>query len=717
MPINKRFCFAGLTLAVALGALTVVPFGRGAAAVQDRIPDGIDNTHRVALHGQVHRLARPEFDQGSLPGSTLLEHMTLVFARSAAQQQALDALLQAQQDRTSPQYHQWLSPEQFGERFGMSDSDLAKVKTWLQQQGFTVTEVARSRDSVTFRGTVAQVNAAFATSIDRYKVNGETHFANASEPLLPSALAQVTLTLRGLHDFRPRPQVVRPKYTSYISGNHFITPDDFATIYDLKPLYNMTPSAIDGTGQTIAVMGQTDILLNDLSTFRQNSGLPPNAPQACSGCNNSTFAIPGPDPGVQQGDLTEADLDLEWAGAVAPKANIIYVNAGTQGGAFDALQYAVNNNVAPVISVSYGTCETQDIGPATTGGTVAWLDNLAQKANAQGITIVGPAGDSGAADCDAGVANPSGSPNQNTIPATQGLSIDVPGASPSVTSVGGTQFNASSNNSSFWNAGNNSLNGSALGYIPEVAWNETQSQGGFSESGGGFSTVFAKPAYQQSFTSAGGIGMPGGNARYAPDIAMLAGAGPNEGGLLTCTNGSCANGFRDSNQNLSPVGGTSAGVPTFAAMVVLLNQMSGAHFDSVHNTWVNSQGNINPALYSLATRTSDQAFHDITSGNNQVPCTPGSPNSKNTALNCPPSGTFGYSAGVGYDQVTGLGSVDAFKVVYELANNANSAPAPAGDFSINGQPSTLPVTRGGSAANFQATFNVSGSFTSPINVS
>ncbi|HKD90584.1 MAG TPA: protease pro-enzyme activation domain-containing protein [Terriglobales bacterium] len=685
--------------------MTFIPFARGKAAMQDRIPDGINNAQRVALHGTVHRLARPEFDQGSMPGSTVLEHMTLIFAPSTTQQQELNALIAAQQDRNSPLYHQWLSPEEFGARFGLSDADLAKVKDWLQQQGFTVTEVARSRNSMTFKGTVAQVQTALHTEIHRFDVQGVEHFANVSDPALPAAVANVVGTIRGLHDFHPHAHAVRPRFTSYVSGNHFITPDDFATIYDLKPLYQ---SGIDGTGQKIAVVGQTDIQQSDIDTFRSISGLP---------ATNLTQQLDGTDPGTVSADLTEADLDIEWAGAVAPNAQIVYVRSTD---AFESLRYAVYNSLAPVVSVSYGECETAAAGfnvpnPNGSGNVsdVVFLWDIGQQAATQGITVVAASGDSGAADCD-----PPSTSNETL--ATQGLSIDLPGGVPFVTAVGGTEFNDTSSPSQFWNSGNNVFQGSALSYIPESVWNTTAADNTMAAGGGGVSAQYTVANKCANGSGCGtslafqtGITPDGGTARDVPDVALVANV--DRDGLVICSAGSCTNGYRQADTTLNIVGGTSAGTPSFAAMVALLNQMENS----------TGQGTLNPALYKLV---GSAGFHDITQGDNKIPCKSGTTNCPTNppTQNCPvftapPSGVsannpcYGYAAGAGYDLASGLGSVDAYNLLTLM--HTGSAPSAPADFSISGAPASINVTRGSGPATFTATFNATSGTPSPINVS
>src|SRR5207253_2043022 len=360
-------------------------------------------------------------------------------------------------------------------------NDLDKVVAWLQDQGFTVDGKARSHTWITFSGTAQQVESAFRTEIHHYLRNGETHYANATEPSLPTALAGVVLGIRSLNNVRPRPGTLirriaggQPKFTSSTTGSHFITPDDFATIYNVTPLYT---SGLDGTGVQIAVMGQTDINTADIAAFRTAAGLPSTT--------LTTVLIPGsPDPGTLRDDLPEADLDVEWAGAVAKNASVIYVNSGTAGGAFDSLTYAIDQAVAPILTISYGACEQ------------LWGQNdliseaaLAQQANAQGQTIVGPSGDDGAADCDFPAT-----PQSILTVATHGLAVDAPASIPYVTAVGGSQFNEGS--ATYWNTTNNSSNGSAISYIPETTWNETSAANGLAAGGGGASLFFVKPAWQ-----------------------------------------------------------------------------------------------------------------------------------------------------------------------------------------------------------------------------
>jgi subtilase family serine protease len=353
--VTKRYWWtrASCRVVTALGYLALVAqisYAQGPA--KERITRSIDDPELARLPGNLHPLARPQFDRGKVADSMPMSRVTLFFKLSANQRAGLDQLLSEQHDRLSPNYHRWLTSPEFGSRFGLSQGDLGKIVSWLESRGFTVQEVPASRNAVSFSGSAAQVAAAFHTEIHRYALNGEQHYANSVEPSVPGALADVVSGIVALNDFRPKPKTIRrtmPLPTPTLndgSGRHFLAPDDFATIYDVKPLY---ARAIDGTGQRIAVVGQSDIQLDDIDEFRRLMGLPINTPQV--------VLVPGSsDPGMRDADVQEAGLDLEWAGAVARNANLIYVNSSN---AWDSMQYAITKNLAPVVSVSFSVCEPE----------------------------------------------------------------------------------------------------------------------------------------------------------------------------------------------------------------------------------------------------------------------------------------------------------------------------------------------------------------------
>ena len=582
-----------------------------------------------------------------------MERMVLVLQPDASQQQALDDFLAAQHDPSSPDYQRWLTPEAFGDRFGVAAADVDQIVAWLQSSGFDVEPVSPSRRSITFSGTVDSVAGTFHTVIRTYLVNGVRHYANATAPEIPRALASVVRGVASLHDFYSTPQHAgfraAPLLGSGLSvqwtsgGSHYLTPGDFGVIYDVASLY---ANSTDGTGQSIAVIARTNINLSDVQTFRSTFGLP---------ANPAAVVLNGKDPGLVSGDETESILDVEWAGATAPKAAIkLVASASTSSSDGIALsaQYAVNNNVAPVITLSYGSCELA-LGVS---GNQLW-NSLWQQAAAQGITVLVASGDEGSAGCD----------NPSSAKALYGNSVNALCSSPYSTCVGGTQFSDASNPSQYWSTTNSSNYTSALKYIPETVWNSSGSVTGGSglwAGGGGASAVYSKPSWQS------GPGVPADGHRDVPDVSLTA---SSYDGYLICLNGS-----------FYVLGGTSAATPSFAGLMALAAQRQGARI-----------GNANPALYGFATRQSGggaAVFHDITSGSNTVP------------------GVTGFSAGTGYDLATGLGTVDAALLI----NHWKDAGGPS--FQLSATPAALTVAVGSSVTT-AVKLTPSGGFNSAVTLS
>jgi len=709
-----RGAVATLLVLCATGAIAA----RAAVLVQNRIAGAIRSGNMQTLPGTVHPKVALAQDQGQLSGSTPIQDMSLVFRRSAAQEADLKQLLREQQTPGSPEYHQWLRPGRFAARYGMSASDLAKAVAWLQSQGFTIEVIPASHDRIVFSGTAAQVDAAFQTEMHRYSLHGKTHWANATNIRLPQALANVSFGIKHLNTFRPRPHAIersippahrvagaKPNYTLQCQANqdgcpasgliNFIAPADSQTIYDVSGLYN---SGFTGSGQTLAIAGQTDITQHetDIANFRSLSGL-----DASNLPTQVLVTIPNTGPAtVSVPDLAEADIDNEWSGAVAKDAKIVYVTVGSNQNysVFDALTYAVQNPLAnndtqfvPVISISYGACEQVFEG----GNYLQQMESVLEQANAQGQTIVASSGDYGSATCDdsdkAGTA------------AYRGLSVDYPASSQYVTGVGGTSFSGDLvNQPAYWSAANSSSNGSALSYIPETVWNSTpnaadlSSVGQLSASGGGASALFSKPSWQA------GPGVLSDGKRDVPDISLA--ADPNHDGYVLCTQetnsagtqltgiSSCAYPvgsnqvpYFDASGNGYLYGGTSIAAPQMAAMITLWNQEAG-------NTA--GVGNANPIFY-LAAQNDPGAFHDITTGSNAVVCQKGSPN-------CISNGSGGYvmsccSAGSGYDMATGLGSVDAAAMgaIWPQVSIA-TGPGAQPTFTLLLNPNTVSVSPGNS---------------------
>src|SRR3984957_12704988 len=738
------------------------------AATPDRIIGPIDASRSTALAKSLHPKAQPQYDQGPVEPSFRADRITMFLAPSASQQKALDLLLAQQQDRTSHNYHQWLTAKQFGERFGVSRNDMAKITSWLTSEGFQILSAGDSRNSVIFSGTAAEVQSAFGTEIHRYNVNGETHIANSGPVMLPAALNGVVSSVMGLHDFHPHPVYSARHFGSMHKARagyydqdfefpNFLAPGDIATIYDIGPLYAASP-AIDGTGQKLVILGQTDIALADINDFRTGFGLstiPTTGTGACtvssttgiviSPCNTTNFQymLLGTDPNnLSANDIGEADLDIEWSGAVARNAQIIYINAETSNGVFDGLTTAIPSSGAPlatVISASYGNCESE----------AGSLETVLEQGVAEGVTILNSSGDDGAAACD---FNPPGNPvNPPFSPAVGGLGVSYPASSPEVTGVGGTAISMADDAapSSFWGTTIGANGGTALTYIPEFPWNDDEefaqfcasnstaqfcTQGGspavggwvpitsaataqkdiwISAGGGGASNCFSQnattgvceagfpqPTWQQGLTVASA---PAG-VRYVPDVSMF--ASPDFPGYVFCTpqnpnttnTSTCATSVFDAVDTFeSIVGGTSASTPMFAGIVTLLNQF-------LNGTSSPGLGNINPTLYSLAAQPSTTGFHRVTSGDNNVYCSPGTLTIKTAhpSIQCPSAGVFGFSATnsystTGYNLVNALSSVDSNKLFTDWAASLTSftlaatPPAPSSTLAA-GQSVTSTIT-------------------------
>ena len=532
----------------------------------------VDESRFVTLVGNVYPLARPEFDQDVANSETRLNRMLLVLNPSPQKQAALEGLLDAQQDPRSPFFHQWLTPEEFGTQFGADDAALEEVLAWLTMHGFTIDEVPVGRRLVVFSGTAGQVFDTFHTEMHLYRVHDIMHLANAEDPQIPEALSNLVGGVVSLHDFRRRSQIrmrtglgAQPAYTA--GSTHYIFPADFATIYDLNPVYGAGNA---GSGVSIAIAARSNIRLSDVASFRSIAGLGPNSP---------TVVLVGTDPGLVAKDQDESTLDVEWSGAVAPAATVKLVvgaSTATTDGVDLAAAYIVNHAAALLVSLSYGSCE-REMGAAE----IAFYGELWEQAASEGMSVFAASGDAGAAGCS------SASDVMGSGAAVSGLC-----SSPYSTCVGGTEFNEGSNSAQYWSAANSTSYGSALGYIPEKVWNESTFTGGSGlwASGGGASGVYAQPAWQADLSGASASS----GMRAVPDVALSA---ADHDGYFVVENGSYL-----------IVSGTSAASPSFAGLMALV-------IDGQHGA---AQGNANARLYSFA-KLARSPFHATPSGNNSVP--------------------------------------------------------------------------------------------------
>ncbi len=663
IPELKRSVARLLSLFLAFPVLA----GAQGAQVPSRISEAVDETRLTELRGNTHPLARPEFDLGPAHASLPMDRMLLVLKRSPERETALRQLLEEQQDESSPNFHKWLTPEEFGQEFGPSDRDVRAATDWLESHGFQVNYVAKGHSVIEFSGKASQVQEAFHTAIHKYVLNGKEHWANSRDPQIPTALTPVVAGIATLHNFYKKPQLFVSEHrliarsiprqkpaVNLANGQHALGPADYAVIYNINPLYI---AGINGGGTTIAIVGRSNFNLQDISDFRNLFGLSINNPQV---------VLNGPDPGdLGGGEEVEALLDASWSGAVAPNATVKFVasaSTNTTDGVDLSELFIIDHNLGNVMSESFSGCEGH-----VTATDAANIAALAEQAAAQGITYVVSSGDSGAEGCD--------DPN-STSPATDPVSVNILASTPFTVAVGGTEFNENGANSLYWSSatGPTAL-ATALSYIPENVWNEscTSAQCGASANlfagGGGVSKFFPKPSWQSGIAS-----IPNDGARDLPDVSFAAAARHDP--YLLCVQGSCSAG-RQGTFSFVSVGGTSAGAPSFAGIMALVNQKTGSR-----------QGQANYVLYRLAAAetlakcngssqsglpNSNCTFNDVTVGNNAVPGEPGFGTS-----------TGKYQSGSGYDLATGLGSVNATNLV----NNWGTARSASSTITLTLNPTT-----------------------------
>jgi len=688
-----------------------------APSARTLITQSVDEGNLAPLRGNTRPEATSQNDRGEVADGFPMVHVLLQLRRSPEQESALQRFLDTVQDPASPNFHKWLTPEQFGQDFGVAPQDLDTITQWLQSHGITVNLVYPNRMMIDFSGTAGQVREAFHTEIHSLEVRGEGHIANMRDPQIPAALAPAIVGIVSLNDFKPRAEHEMRReaanYTFNSSGvNYALVPADLATIYNLNPLFG---SGISGQGQTIVVIEDTNVFsMSDWSTFRSTFGLSGYSSGSLSTIHPASLSGPNNcgDPGVVGVNDGEAILDAEWASAAAPSAAILLASCAdttTTFGGLIALQNLMNGSGQPpaLVSISYGECETQNGAPANAAYNAAY-----QQAVAEGISVFVSAGDSGAAGCDITITTPND--------ATHGIGVNAFASTPYNVAVGGTDFSDtySGTNSIYWSATNTSAFGSALSYIPEIPWNDscasvlistsrsgsgtTYGRNGFCNSPSGLNALttvagsggpsacatgspsvtevvggtcqgWPKPSWQSALSN---FGNPNDGVRDTPDVSLFAANGVWLHYYVVCwsdtTNGGAP--CTGAPSSWSGAGGTSFSSPIMAGIQALVNQKTGQR-----------QGNPNPVYYQLAANeynlnssscnsangkgvASTCIFYDITQGDMDVNCT--------GSINCYlPSGTEGvlstgdnsyspaYGTTRGWDFATGIGSVNATNLV------------------------------------------------------
>jgi subtilase family serine protease len=512
----NRVLASTLLFSAALVCSLALPAQQAAPTI--RIANRIDENSLVTLKGNTNPRANASNDRGRVSADLPMTDLILVLSRSQEQQAAFEKFVANQYDPASPDFHHWLKPEEVGQNFGPSETDIATISQWLNGHGFSVDEVTNDRMSIRFSGTAAQVESAFHTEIHTLEVKGVEHIGNMTDPKIPSALSPAVVGVKALHNFFPHPLFrmgntvqrdsatgkwkqattttsteaktlagggstsVHPEFGISVSSGSSsyliedVSPYDFATIYNVLPLWT---AGTDGTGQTIAIAATSSIVPADVTNFRSTFGLPAyttgqltmisgNSQPVTVCTSTSSTAL------CNINDQVENALDAEWAGAVAKGANIVVVSSypasKSDDTLYDSESYIVNHVTANIMNVSYGECE---LGNGTAGNVQYY--NLWQTAATEGIAVFVATGDSGAPACDQ-----NGDSNGTPYAAEYGLSVNGLASTPYNTAVGGTDFNWCSLTSTtactaapYWNSTNASNGSSAKGYVPEIPWNDT----------------------------------------------------------------------------------------------------------------------------------------------------------------------------------------------------------------------------------------------------
>ena len=737
--MHRRFVLGCAALA-AVTILLILSFPGAAQAqvansARPLITEKVSDAKLVTLAGNTRPEATAANDRGMLAWDAPMEHMLLQLKRSPEQEQALDKFIDELHTPGSPNYHNWISAQEFGQRFGLAPQDLAAITGWLETHGFVINVVYPSGMMIDFSGKAGQVREAFGTEIHSLEVNGVRHFANFSDPKIPAALAPAVVGIVSLHDFSPHTMHKMRSAPAYTlsSDSQAVVPADLATIYNLTPVFN---SGISGQGQTVVVIEDTNVYSTaDWTTFRSTFGLSgftagsftqvhPAPPTGTNNCGN---------PGVLVGNDGEAILDAEYASAAAPSAAIELASCtdtSTFGGLI-ALQNLLNESATPpaVVSISYGECEAVN-GSASN----AAFSSVYQQGVTEGVSIFVSAGDEGAASCDADQTN-----------STHGIGVSGFASTPYNVAVGGTDFGDSfaGTNSTYWNSTNTATFGSAKSYVPEIPWNDSCA-GALLSSLEGFDTPYGTAGFCNSTTGAsfrttasgsggpsgcatgaastGGVvsgtcagwakpswqtlvGVPGDGVRDMPDVSLFSANGLWGHFYVFCysdpASGAGGAPCTGAPSGWSGAGGTSFASPIIAGFQALINQKTGSR-----------QGNPNPTYYSLAATefgasgdascnstlgngvASTCIFYDVTQGDMDVNCT--------GTHNCyKPSGTYGvlstsntaydpaYGTATGWDFATGIGTLN-------VANLVNAWPGSGTpNFSLSSSPSSVTITQGG----------------------
>ena len=742
-----RFAIAALGLFVvgsAMAQVSVAPPFR--TAPRSLITERVDRTRTLPVRGALNADLRGIQDVGETDAATPLKNIQLLLRRPEERQAAFDANAEALHTAGTASFHRWLTPSVVGAEFGPSASDLATIRGYLESEGFTVNEVGTSGMYIDFTGTVAQVEHSFKTKIHNFRdPNGpDTMFSAIAEASLPAALAPAVVGFVSLNNIRnPRPMMrrfaERPKLPTGVSADatpglyarpndteanaeYYVGPQDFYTIYNENPLLS---AGTTGSGVTIAVLEDTQVVAGDVTVFRNKYSVSPSTPNSLTyyNGNGSTCVAPG-----INGDETEANLDIEWAGAVAPGANLVMMSCKketTFGFLYAAEQVIESSTFAAqidIISMSYGIYEGYTGDKATPTDT-ALVAELWEQAASQGQTVVVSAGDTGNATQDG---------NYGDHYADDGLTVSAISSTAWNVSAGGTDFLDAYNDdqqdsaygiAGYWNtAVSKSANGysSAKSYIPETTWNDScassiyanvfvdgpltptsfcgdyaytrrNSPWLFAAGGGGTSSVNARPSWQAGGAVYGLAQASTANFRLQPDVSLFASNG---------WWGHALDFYSSDNGGTLQAGGTSFVAPQLAGIFALIKGSTGERLGQPNyvlyamagstlgtSTYAGSGCNGSGTTTILGTTSTtpgaDCIFYDVLSGDTNLPCINGSNDCYTQggqlyeagilSTNSAASGDAYANAAQGWDFATGIGSINIGNLVANWQSPTNSA--------------------------------------------
>jgi subtilase family serine protease len=510
----------------------------------------------------VHAVQRYEL-RNSVPGRATASRWVAAAASDESLQMSLTLrlrrpadllpLISAQQDPQSPDYHRWLTPDEFAARFAPAAEDYRAVADWLHREGFTVRPMV-STARIDFSGRVRDVERTFSVHMNHYSHHGRRPLANEDPPQLPAEFAGTVDFVR-LNTFPLAEPLVRlATSTGTVTA---MAPSDMYTAYGMQSVLD---AGRNGSGQTIAVVARSDFNVSDITSFQQQFSVPVRNPMKAFPSTNPGVGAPnGACQGIRnpreyqtclQGEEGEVLLDTEWAGAMAPGATVLVDISGADIDT-SLMDIVAHHPEAKVITMSFGACERLDSSDINVFGP------LYAQAVAQGQAIMVSTGDDGADGCQDG----------------RGRSVNVLASDANVTAVGGTALDPGFR-----------ANGAATGYVSERVWNDADGA-----SGGGASTLVVKPAYQDA------PGVPADGFRDQPDVSLL--ASPSNPGYVMVMEGSVA-----------VAGGTSFSAPSWAGIAAILNDTlhtSGPWNATLYALARQQYGGDGPAV-----------FHDVTTGDN-----------------------------------------------------------------------------------------------------